>query len=117
MPESSWPRTLLPPAGSSEHTSQWGQPGKAQSEQILSAFPPIADMERTSLNGSQVPTADVSRCSKNHYSITSSARARSVGGISRPSAFAVLRLITSSNLVGCWIGKSAGLAPLRILST
>ena len=32
------------------------------------------------------------------YSITSSARARSVGGTSRPSALAVLRLITSSNL-------------------
>ena len=35
------------------------------------------------------------------HSITSSARERSVGGTSRPSAFAVLRLITSSNLVGC----------------
>jgi hypothetical protein len=35
------------------------------------------------------------------YSITSSARASSVGGTSRPSVFAVLRLITSSNLVGC----------------
>src|SRR5262249_21826391 len=35
------------------------------------------------------------------HSITSSERASSVGGTSRPSAFAVLRLITSSNLVGC----------------
>src|SRR5215475_7092947 len=35
-----------------------------------------------------------------HYSITSSARASSVGGTSRPSALAVLRLITSSYLVG-----------------
>jgi hypothetical protein len=34
------------------------------------------------------------------HSITSSARASSVGGTSSPSAFAVLRLITSSNLVG-----------------
>src|SRR5262249_25817349 len=33
------------------------------------------------------------------HSITSSARASSVGGISRPRAFAVFRLITSSNLV------------------
>jgi hypothetical protein len=31
-----------------------------------------------------------------HYSITSSARASSVGGTSRPSAFAVLRLIANS---------------------
>src|SRR5262245_48778096 len=51
------------------------------------------------------------------HSITSSARASSVGGTSRPSALAVLRLMTSSNFVGCSTGKSAGLAPLRILST
>ena len=36
--------------------------------------------------------------SRRHHSITSSARASSVGGTSRPSAFAVLRLITNSNL-------------------
>jgi putative SOS response-associated peptidase YedK len=35
----------------------------------------------------------------------------------RPSAFAAFRLTTSTNLVGCWIGRSAGLAPRRILST
>src|SRR5215469_1048217 len=51
------------------------------------------------------------------YSITSSARPRIVCGIVRPSALAVLRLMTSSNFVGCWTGRSAGLAPLRILST
>src|SRR6516164_8486347 len=51
------------------------------------------------------------------YSITSSARASSVGGTSRPSAFAVVRLTTSSNLVGCSTGRSAGFAPRRILST
>src|SRR2546429_638195 len=41
------------------------------------------------------------------HSITASARAMSVGGISRPSAFAVLRLMTSSNRVGCNTGRSA----------
>src|SRR6185312_4094523 len=51
------------------------------------------------------------------HSITSSARASSVGGISRPSAFAVLRLITSSYLVGACTGKSAGFSPLRMRST
>jgi hypothetical protein len=40
-----------------------------------------------------------SRCRPRH-SITSSARASSVGGTSRPSAFAVLRLMTNSNFVG-----------------
>jgi hypothetical protein len=51
------------------------------------------------------------------YSITSSARVRRDAGISRPSDFAVLRLMASRNLVGCSIGRSAGLAPLRIRST
>jgi hypothetical protein len=35
------------------------------------------------------------------YSITSSARASSEGDMLSPSAFAVLRLMTSSNFVGC----------------
>src|SRR5215470_19896657 len=51
------------------------------------------------------------------HSITSSAMASSVGGTPRPKALAVLRLITNSNLVACWTGKSEGFAPLRILST
>ena len=51
------------------------------------------------------------------YSITSSAPISSDCGIVRPRAFAVLRLMTSSNLVGCSTGRSEGLAPLRILST
>jgi hypothetical protein len=50
------------------------------------------------------------------HSITSSARASSVGGISRPSALAALRLMTSWNFDACSTGRSAGLAPLRILS-
>jgi len=51
------------------------------------------------------------------HSITSSARARIEGGMVSPSAFAVFRLITISNFVGCSIGRSPGFAPLRILST
>src|SRR6516162_6780780 len=49
-----------------------------------------------------------------HHSITSSARASSVGGTSMPSAFAVLMLMMSSNLVGCITGKSAGFAPFKM---
>src|SRR5262249_33090423 len=52
-----------------------------------------------------------------HHSITSSASASKVGGTSRPSALAVLALMTSSKRVGCSIGKSDGRDPLRILST
>ena len=44
------------------------------------------------------------------YSMTSSARARIDGGTVNPSAFAVFRLTTNSNIVGCWTGRSAGLA-------
>src|SRR5262245_44769619 len=51
------------------------------------------------------------------HSITSSASASSVGGISRPSALAVLRLMASSNLTGCSTGRSTGLVPCRILYT
>ena len=51
------------------------------------------------------------------HSMTSSARARINGGIVRPSARAVLRLTTSSSLLACSTGRSAGLAPFRIRST
>src|SRR5262249_40810283 len=46
-----------------------------------------------------------------HHSITSSARASTEDGISRPSAFAVFRLITSSYLVGACTRSAA--PPLR----
>src|SRR5262249_44941919 len=51
------------------------------------------------------------------HSITSSARASNVGGTSRPRALAVLRLITSSYLVGACTGRSAGFSPFRMRST
>src|SRR5262249_169325 len=51
------------------------------------------------------------------HSITSSARASSVGGTVRPSALAVVRFTTKSNLVGCSTGISAGFAPRRTLFT
>src|SRR5262249_44434027 len=49
------------------------------------------------------------------HSITSSARTSSIGEISRPSALAVLRLMTSSSLVGNSMGKSATGVPSIIL--
>src|SRR5262245_45861777 len=50
------------------------------------------------------------------HSITSSARASTLAGRSRPSALAVLRLIASSNLVGACTGRSAAFSPLRMRS-
>src|ERR1044071_6880941 len=49
--------------------------------------------------------------------ITLSALASTFGGIVRPICLAAFRLITNSNLVGCSTGRSAGLAPFKILST
>src|SRR5258707_7726371 len=51
------------------------------------------------------------------HSITSSASAMSLSGTASPSALAVLRLMISSNLVGCSTGRSPGLAPFSTLST
>src|SRR6185369_11037625 len=51
------------------------------------------------------------------HRITRSALASTFGGIVNPICFAVLRLMTNSNLVGCSTGKSAGFAPFKILST
>src|SRR5262249_50739186 len=48
------------------------------------------------------------------HSMTSSARASSLSGIWRPSAFAVLRLMLNPNFVACMTGRSAGFSPLRM---
>src|SRR5262249_11894084 len=66
--------------------------------------------------------ADLRREAASHahvaaHSITSSASASTPRGIVRPSALAVFRLITSSNLVGACTGRSAGFSPFRIRST
>src|SRR6516162_11474169 len=51
------------------------------------------------------------------HSITSSAVASRVGATVRPSVLAVLRLMTNSNLLGCWTARSAVFSPLRMRST
>ena len=52
-----------------------------------------------------------------HHLITLSARVSTFGGIVRPICFAVFRLMINSNFLGCSTGRSAGLAPFKILST
>jgi len=56
-------------------------------------------------------------CRCGAHSMTSSAWASNNRGTVRPSAWAVFRLRTNSNLVGCSTGRSSSLAPFRILST
>src|SRR5262245_21856556 len=51
------------------------------------------------------------------HSMITSARCRKVSATVKPSALAVLRLMTSSNLVGCSIGMSVGNPPCNILVT
>ena len=51
------------------------------------------------------------------YWITSVACNSTCGGMVRPSAWAVRRLMMKSNVVGCSIGRSAGVLPLRMRST
>ena len=76
-------------------------------------FTPTSDIRLTVRHFHFGPQAVVGEL----YSITSSARASSDGGTVRPSVFAVLRLITSSYLVGACTGRSAGFSPLRMRST
>ena len=51
------------------------------------------------------------------HSMMWSTRAAIDGGNVRPSALAARMFTTNSNFVGCSTGRSAGLAPFRILST
>ena len=57
------------------------------------------------------------RSSVPRYAMTRSARTMIVCGNVMPRLFAVLRLTTNSNLVGCSIGSSLALAPRKIRST
>ena len=76
---------------------------------------PHADDERSVSPFVKFLTAAPARLRRSvRHSITSSAATSSLSGTVRPSALAVLRLMTSSNLVGCTTGSSPGLAPLRM---
>src|SRR5262245_33419100 len=92
-----------------------GQPGLLQSPHIL-----LRKQYRLQLLGRRPRggrAADERDEVAPFHSITSSARSRIEVEISIPIALAVLRLTTSSNLVGCSIGRSVGFAPFAIRST
>ena len=63
-------------------------------------FTPKADIDRACRDVRFVPKADITQRSKMTYSITSSAVESSLSEMTRPSAVAVFRLITSSYLFG-----------------
>ena len=95
--------------------SALGQKRTSEHVQSMSALPPTADIGTEAQNVRYVPKADVSNRSKaGSYSITSSVVASSDDGTVRPRMRAVSTLMTSSNLVACTTGKSAGFSPLRM---
>ena len=106
---------ISPERGDAAYTTKMcrsaqGLSATSQRVRATSALPP---QRRHALTG----LARQSRATRRHraiYSTTSSATARIFAGKSRPSAFAVLRLITSSSLVACSTGRSAGFSPFRI---
>src|SRR5690242_21228909 len=78
---------------------------------------PKCAAERCVLSLSLSPTQSLALVTRYSHLMTLSARARTLGGIVRPICFAVFKLITSSNFVGCSTGRSAGFAPLDRKST
>src|SRR6266852_8509941 len=100
-------RALRPPAYENRQGGNRGREGVVSAVEGRPAVPSRCP------DFSVCPKPDIRRT----HSITSSARRRIDGGKVRPSDFAVLALTTSSNLVGCSTGTSAGLAPLRTLAT
>jgi hypothetical protein len=71
---------------------------------------PLADIDVTTISRLRATKPDINGSA---YSITSSARARINGGIVRPSALAVLRLMMSLNVVGCLDRKISRLSSLQ----
>ena len=69
----------------------------------VSAFPPKAAAKVAERRVRYGPKAGhyAVQANSTAYSINSSARSSNCGGMVRPSAFAVFRLMTNSNLVGC----------------
>ena len=74
--------------------SALGQKRTFRPRNVMSALPPKADIAERVLDVRFVPKACIVA-----YSISSSARESTELGTVRPSALAVLRLITKSNLV------------------
>jgi hypothetical protein len=96
--------------------AHWKRPGiRCRSLSANVRFGSKADVTLLNFDVRFTPNSGLMQCSKERrYSITSSAMESTPAGIVRPSVFAVLRLMTSSNLVDCITGRSAGFAPLRI---
>jgi len=97
--------------------SAWGQ-SLPKALSAICRFTPSSDDERTWLDVSNVPIADLMQCTKRDcYSINSSARDRSVGGRVRPSAFGGLLVDQELEFGGLIDRDVARLTPSRICCT
>ena len=92
--------------------SALGQKRTFAVQYVMSALPPKADMCGALGDVRYVPIADIAYLF-DHLVGAGEQRRRHV----RPRAFAVLRSMTRSNLVGACTGRSAGFSPLRMRST
>ena len=74
--------------------------------------------EQSAVHASYVAgVGSIHNLKRHYYSMTSSARSKIDCGTVRPSALAVLRFTTISNLVGNCTGRSPGFSPRRMRST
>jgi len=113
----SYGRRSLRCESSIQLTSVQGQTRPRSHVRVAAALPPTTAVVLQRRERQFRAIAGLMHRSKRHHSITSSARSRIDVGNSIPIAFAVLRLTTISNFVTCSTGRSAGVAPRRILAT
>jgi hypothetical protein len=107
----------VPPHGIHGVFTQPGSKARITAPQHCCPLSPNEQTRRKGFNATLCAKSCLMHRSKRHYhSKTWSARARSDGGTVRPSASAVIKFTTRSNLVGCSTGRSAGFAPRKILS-
>jgi hypothetical protein len=97
------------PIHGTRRSPKWVKLRRTQCEHMSSGLLPNSDIARRPRHFAFVPISDIAI----YYSITLSARADKASGTVTPIALAVLRLITSSNFVGCSIGRSAGALPRK----
>ena len=110
----------LPPSPSSARLPQWGHSRRSNRQQDFADVRYAFNNDRLCASRRTDAMCQEATYAAQQivvYSITSLAIASSLSGIWRPSALAVLRLITKLNVEGSCIGRSAGLVPRRIGAT
>jgi hypothetical protein len=90
----------------------WIEPGQETYEMIPSKFFRTIQNPKSKIQNQVI----ASLLTLTPYRNTLSALAKTFGGIVTPICFAVFRLITNSNLIGCSTGMSAGFVPFKTLS-